>query len=111
MSEAAFPNLPAEQENIFCPMTGEVCAARQSLVKAYAPMALSPEVQAELPLELNPALDKHKLNARLFEYRFRAEKIRCPGMQEGVCPTRQAMNESKVRVGLVRTVRKLMGKA
>ncbi len=89
---------------IICPTSGEICPSRESLVQMYS-SHVSEEYASTLPRELRPNLDEIKLQTRLGEYDFRARTGICAGPEVQLCPVREAMDESRIRNGLVRTVR------
>lgn len=93
-----------------CPNSGEICSARQTLVKLFD-THVDAQLIASMPDdEFNPRYDHAKLNLRLAEYDMRAKLVDCSKATADVCPVRQSMDESPVRVGIVSALRKVLRK-
>ena len=85
-----------------CPITGELCPAREKLISMYRDSHTGEaEASAMLFDETHPYYDEQKLQVKLFEQAVFARAINCSGPEATTCPTRTRMNDSKVRTGLV----------
>lgn len=93
--------------SILCPTTGEVCPARENLVRLFD-NHVDAKYAEGLPRENQPQFDAIKLQTRLAEYSVRAQMSGCGGPNEAACPIRESMDESMVRVGIVGALRKAL---
>jgi hypothetical protein len=92
----------------YCPITDEVCPARQKLIELYTE-GVTPEVRTSLSADLSRASDSVKLGVKLVEMTTQAQLRGCGGVDDaGACPTRTAMNESPARQTFVDGIRKLI---
>lgn len=92
---------------VVCPTAGIPCPERQNLVDMYEGAA-DPVLDEHLPEAFRSKHDGHKLHIKLAEYTVAAKVIDCSGAIDNVCPTREGMNESPVRVGIVKAVRNII---
>jgi hypothetical protein len=91
-----------------CPNTGEYCTGMGNLVELYD-THVSDEICDSLPDdEFNPREDETKLKLKLAEYSVRAKFVDCSKADENTCPVRESMNESTIRVGVVKALRKTL---
>ena len=105
----AFPTIASADFSPQCPITGEICAAREKLIRLYTEN-VDPTIRASLPgvLAMREATDQVKLGIKLGEMTAQAQLRGCEGMTEEVCPVREAMNESASRQTMVGAIRKLI---
>lgn len=104
-SELQFSKVPGfglADFDIKCPATGNICPEKAALVSQY-----TGDVTKKSDM-LQAAIDREILTAKLAEYGFQAIGVDCgEGATETFCPTRQKMNESRVRsagVGFIRNI-------
>jgi hypothetical protein len=91
-----------------CPNTGEYCVSMGNLVELYD-THVAEEICDALPDDdFNPRYDQTKLKLKLAEYSVRAKFVDCSDADETTCPVRESMNESTVRVGVVKALRKTL---
>lgn len=104
----AFTDVDYKDPRVLCPTSGEICPSRQNLVELYE-TKVDDEVMPGLNNDYtNPVYDGAKLNIRLAEYNLRAQLTACAGPEAELCPVREDMDESQVRVSVVRGLRKIM---
>ena len=105
----AFAGAEFVDRRALCPTSGEVCPALETVVRLYEDH-VSPDINITMPREAQSRYDGPKLTARLGEYSLRANIIDCPGANGDDCPTRMNMDDSPVRTGIVKTLRKVLEK-
>lgn len=97
-------NMPhIERFDTACPATGEPCPNRELLVKDYTSNHDNPDLDDD-----SIARDHFKLDIKLREQRMWAKIGGCEGTEDETCPTRDQMSDSRIRKGLVATVRSLI---
>lgn len=106
MPEATVERLT--EYDINCPTTGEVCPALEHIVEIHTQSADAEAVMSSITTWDSPNHPRHdpvKLQARLIEHRQQARFRGCDGPEADACPVRQSMDESRIRQGMVATVR------
>ena len=95
--------MPQQLSEILCPVTGEVCPAKQQITQLF--IANEGQVDHETATR-----DRLLFNSRMTEYNLAARMLGCQGLNAaGECSTRERMTESKVRGGIVHALRSLTG--
>ena len=94
---------------LLCATTGEICPAREKLIKMYRPDDLgqidSTQIAYDSPF--NPRFDEQKLQIKLAENAITAKLSHCDGPTGNTCPTRQNMNNNEARTRFVSLFRSL----
>ncbi len=112
MVDAVFPDGSESvfvSTDVLCPTTASICPARENLVKLYEEFTEA-SIAESLPAECNPKLNGAKLSIRLGEYGLRARAIECDGPTGGICPTRESMNEDRLRKHTVGFIKRIIGR-
>src|SRR5438128_121014 len=87
----------ADELAVLCPVSAGPCPARENIVALYGEHVDDPS----LPPECASRLDGVKMNVKLGELTTAARLLICTGPESGVCPTRESMNNSPLRTGIV----------
>lgn len=106
ISELQFSKVPGFTLADFdtsCPISGEICPEKAALVSQYTGNVTKKSDIFEAKL------DREVVTIKLGEYGFQAVGVDCNGLAtDTFCPTRQKMNQSRVRTAGVGVVRNIM---
>lgn len=95
-------NMP-ERFDLSCPVSGEPCPTRRNIRDAYLGNEKAKDIDKETRL-----IDRGLCQAKLAEHTLWAVGSGCEGPEDGACPARTSMSESKVRSSASSILRNLL---